>query len=78
MILRPQPAVIVPNRENALFTIGDDGTLLGLNISEPVSHRNRTAAPWESEEHQKERQTERKEGKENFHSKKKENGSGWN
>lgn len=25
----PHPAVIVPNRENARLTIGDDGTLFG-------------------------------------------------
>lgn len=37
--------MIVPNREKARFTIGDEGTLLGLNTSEPVSHRNRGAAP---------------------------------
>lgn len=36
--------VIVPSRENARLTIGEDGTLLGLNISEPVSHRNRKSA----------------------------------
>lgn len=30
---RPQPAVIVPSRENALFTIGEDGTLFGLGDS---------------------------------------------
>lgn len=44
LILLPHPAVIVPNREKARFTIGDEGTLLGLNTSEPVSHRNRGAA----------------------------------
>lgn len=66
-MLLPHPAVIVPNRENALFTIGDDGTLLGLNISEPVSHRNRTAAPWESEEY--ERKSERETEAENFYCK---------
>lgn len=43
-MLLPHPAVIVPNREKARFTIGDEGTLLGLNISEPVSHRKRGAA----------------------------------
>lgn len=43
-MLLPHPAVIVPNREKARFTIGDEGTLLGLNTSEPVSHRNRGAA----------------------------------
>lgn len=32
-IERPQPAVIVPKRENARFTIGDDGTLFGLGVS---------------------------------------------
>ena len=37
--LRPQP-VIDPRRENARVIMGDDGTLLGLNRSEPVSHRN--------------------------------------
>lgn len=37
--------MIVPSREKARFTIGDEGTLLGLNTSEPVSHRNRGAAP---------------------------------
>lgn len=30
---RPQPAVIVPRRENARFTIGDEGTLLGRGVS---------------------------------------------
>jgi len=45
LILLPHPAVIVPSREKARFTIGDEGTLLGLNTSEPVSHRNRGAAP---------------------------------
>lgn len=30
LIERPQPAVNVPNRENALFTIGELGTLLAL------------------------------------------------
>jgi len=44
-MLLPHPAVIVPRREKARFTIGDEGTLLGLNTSEPVSHRNRGAAP---------------------------------
>jgi len=44
-MLLPHPAVIVPSREKARFTIGDEGTLLGLNTSEPVSHRNRGAAP---------------------------------
>lgn len=49
LILLPQPAVIVPSLENALFIIGDEGTLLGLNKSEPVSHRNRRAAPQDTE-----------------------------
>jgi len=45
LMLLPHPAVIVPRREKARFTIGEEGTLLGLNTSEPVSHRNREAAP---------------------------------
>ena len=48
-MLLPQPAVIVPSLENARFIIGDEGTLLGLNKSEPVSHRNRRAAPQDTE-----------------------------
>ena len=40
LMLLPQPAVIVPSLEKARFTIGDEGTLLGLNTWEPVSHRN--------------------------------------
>jgi hypothetical protein len=44
-MLLPHPAVIVPRREKARFTIGDEGTLLGLNTWKPVSHRNRGAAP---------------------------------
>lgn len=49
LMLLPQPAVIVPSLENARFIIGDEGTLLGLNKSEPVSHRNRRAAPQDTE-----------------------------
>lgn len=33
-IERPQPAVIVPSREKARLTIGDEGTLFGLIESE--------------------------------------------
>lgn len=32
-IERPHPAVIVPKRENARLTIGDDGTLFGRGVS---------------------------------------------
>lgn len=39
-LLRPHPAVIVPSLTKARFTIGDEGTLLGLNTWERVSHRN--------------------------------------
>lgn len=37
---RPQPAVIVPRRENARFTIGELGTLFGLKyyISKCLLH----------------------------------------
>lgn len=37
------------NFDSARFTFGEDGTLLGLNRSEPVSHRNRRAAPQDTE-----------------------------